>query len=280
MNERDDEFTLKGTEIQRNTNLIENNNIHKNITSIKRPEHCITERYIENQCETRRRKIVPGNCSYTSTTDYGENVWDSHTERINRKRFSNLFEKAKFFIKSFPGAKIQNLEHYVVPYLNAQNPNLSVIHIGGNNIIFKSINDIIVKRIAEDIINIGKKCASFGSDVFTSSNDEIGTSFLFDDGVHLSDNGMAILAGNFVNNINSAISKRIFNSGNLNWQETVYNEQKANVGAPSVQSNDCQSFEQILLTSYDIDMVMKTRKTYQKTPITGHLNINSLGTIH
>ena len=66
----------------------------------------------------------------------------------------------------------------------------------------------------------------------------------------------------------------------MNWQETVYNEEKTNVGAPSVQSNDCQSFEQILLTSYDIDMVMKTRKTYQKIPITGHLNINSLGTIH
>ena len=34
----------------------------------------------------------------------------------------------------------------------------SVIHIGGNNINFKDVNDINVKRIAEDIINIGKKC--------------------------------------------------------------------------------------------------------------------------
>ena len=81
------------------------------------------------------------------------------------------------------------------------------MHIADNNIIFNGINDIVVKRIAEDIINIGKKCASFGSDLFISSNDEIGTSFLCDDGVHFSDNGMAILAGNFVNNINSAISK-------------------------------------------------------------------------
>ena len=48
------------------------------------------------------------------------------------------------------------------------------------------------------------------------SNDEIGRSFLFDDGVHLSDNGMDISAGNFVNNINSTILKRIFNSENLN----------------------------------------------------------------
>ena len=49
------------------------------------------------------------------------------------------------------------------------------------------------------------------------SNDGIGRSFLYDhgvdDGVHLSDNGMDILAGNFVNNMNITIFKRIFNSG-------------------------------------------------------------------
>ena len=31
---------------------------------------------------------------------------------------------------------------------------------------FKGINDINVKRTAEDIINIEKKCANFGSEVF------------------------------------------------------------------------------------------------------------------
>ena len=44
------------------------------------------------------------------------------------------------------------------------------------------------------------------------SNDEIGWSFLCDDGVHLLDNDIDVLAGNFLNNINSAIVKRIFNS--------------------------------------------------------------------
>ena len=52
---------------------------------------------------------------------------------------------------------------------------------------------------------------------------------------------MDILAGNFVDNINSTIFKKILNSGNLNWQETVHNEQQANVGTLSVQSKDCQS---------------------------------------
>ena len=56
----------------------------------------------------------------------------------------------------------------------------------------------------------------------------------------------------------------------------MHNEQQANVGTLSAQSKDCQSSEQTLLTSYDIDMLMKTRKMYEKIPIIGFLNINSL----
>ena len=58
----------------------------------------------------------------------------------------------------------------------------------------------------------------------------------------------------------------------------MHNEEQANVGTLSVKSNDCQSSEQTLLTSYDIDMVIKTRKTYERNPIIGYLNINSLRT--
>ena len=50
-NEHDDE-SLKETETQRNTNLSKNNNIQRITTNRKRPEHCITEKYIENQRET------------------------------------------------------------------------------------------------------------------------------------------------------------------------------------------------------------------------------------
>ena len=171
-NEHDEKSTLEETETRRNTNLSKNNNIKGNITNRKRPEHCITERYIENQCETPRRKIVSGNPCCASTTDYGKKIFvvgDSHIKRINRKRFNNSFEKAKSFIKSFAGAKIQELELYVVSHINYQKPDVSVIYTGGNNINFKGVNDINVKRIAENMINIGKKCANFGSEVFISS---------------------------------------------------------------------------------------------------------------
>ena len=58
----------------------------------------------------------------------------------------------------------------------------------------------------------------------------------------------------------------------------MHNEKKVNVGTLSVQSNDCQSSEQTLLTIYNIDMLMKARKTYEKNPIIEYLNINSLRT--
>ena len=91
-------------------------------------------------------------------------VGDSNIKRISRKRFNNSCEKAK----TFQEAKIQELENYIVLHLNAQKADVSVIYIGGNTN-FKGINDINVKRITEDIINIGKKRANFGSDVFILS---------------------------------------------------------------------------------------------------------------
>ena len=51
-----------------------------------------------------------------------------------------------------------------------------------------------------------------------------------------------------------------------------------NVGTLSVQSNDCQGCDKTLLTGYNIDIVMKTRKTYEKNPIIGYVNLSSLRT--
>ena len=110
MNERNGKSTLKETEKQRNTNFSKNNNIQRNMTNRKSMEK-----------------------------EYGKNIFavgDNHIKRINRRRFNNLFEKVKSFV-SFLGAKTEELEHYVVPHLNAQKPDISVIHIVGNNINFR-----------------------------------------------------------------------------------------------------------------------------------------------
>ena len=114
---------MKETETQRNTNLVKTITCTETLETEKRPEHCIIERYIENQRKAPKMKFIPGKGSFASTTDYGKKIFvvgDSHMKRIKRKRFNNLFEKAKSLIKSFPRTKLQELEYYVAPHLNAQ----------------------------------------------------------------------------------------------------------------------------------------------------------------
>ena len=209
----------------------------KQHTNKKRPDVCTTEKQIRNHRDITRKKVVPGNRSYASATHYGKKVFvvgDSHLKRINRRKFDYSLSNAKSYIKSFPGAKVEELEHYVIPHLQHQKPDATIIHIGGNNINYKDLDAIDENKIADDIINIGIKCASFNSEVLISSilvkrnyrvsaiirrvndklqelcqlhnftyisNDEITREFLCEDGVHLIEDGVEILAGNFVNNI-------------------------------------------------------------------------------
>ena len=59
-------------------------------------------------------------------------------------------------MKSFPGAKVEELQHYLTPHLETQEPDISIIHVGGNNINYKNLEDINVDEISENIANVGK----------------------------------------------------------------------------------------------------------------------------
>ena len=58
----------------------------------------------------------------------------------------------------------------------------------------------VIREINDELQEFCKKY-----NIYYISNDEIGRSFLCDDGVHLSNKSIDILAGNFVSNINSTI---------------------------------------------------------------------------
>ena len=64
---------------------------------------------------------------------------------------------------------MEELQHYVTPHLETQKPDISTIHVGGNNINYKNLEDTNVGEIFENIADVGKKCASFNSTVFISS---------------------------------------------------------------------------------------------------------------
>ena len=244
------DFQLEGNEYDENEGniaLSKANSITPKQSVRKRPNVCTTEKWIQNQREIPRKQVVPGVRSYASVAEYGKKVFligDSHLKRINRRKFNNSFKNGRSFIKSFPGAKVEELQHYVTPHLETQKPDISIIHVGGNNINYKNLEDINVDEISENIANVGKKYASFNSTVFISSilvkknvrvsaiirrvneklqdlcgkygfhfisNDNIGRRFLRDDGIHLSEDGTDIFASNFVNSVNDII----FNLGNL-----------------------------------------------------------------
>lgn len=218
------------------TNIERKENENKNIHHGRRPQHCITENYIRNQRDIQKRKaVIPGQRTYAEVTSYGKKVLfvgDSHLRRINKKRLNYSFENAKCVIKSFSGAKIQDLQHYIIPPLKEEKPDIAVIHIGSNNVTYNNLdNDPTV--VAENIIKIGQSCIEYGvkdiviSSIFIKnslklsafirkindelrvlctlhnfsfvSNDNIFRKHLCGDGVHLDISGTNILAENIVN---------------------------------------------------------------------------------
>ena len=244
------DFQLEGNEYDENEGNIALSKVNSSTPKQsvrKRPNVCTTEKSIQNQQEIPRKQVVTGVRSYASVAEYGEKVFaigDSHLKRINRRKFNNSFKNGRSFIKSFPDAKVEELQHYVTPHLETQKLDIFIIHVGGNNINYKNLEDVNVDEIPENIANVGKKCASFNSTVFISSilvkknltvsaiirrvneklqdlcgkygfhfisNDNIGRKFLSDDDIHLSEDGTHIFASNFVNSVNDII----FNLDNL-----------------------------------------------------------------
>ena len=122
--------------------------------------------YLKNHKEVKTtKKIVPGNRSYAETTTYGRKVLfigDSHVNRINRRKLNYSFSKrAKCILKPFRGAKIEDLEHYIIPNLQQQNPDIVVIHVGSNNVSYNYL-DGDARSLAANVVKIGKKCIEYG----------------------------------------------------------------------------------------------------------------------
>ena len=147
------------------------------------------------------------------------------------------FKRAQCVVKPFSGAKIEDLEHYIIPNLKQQQPDIAVIHVGSNNFSHKSLNTD-ARLFAENIVEIGKKYVEYGVkhvviSIFVKesirlsslirrindalcelcstnnfhfiSNDIIFRKHLCGDGVHLREIGTDIFAGNIVHYINRNI---------------------------------------------------------------------------
>ena len=94
-------------------------------------------------------------------------VGDSNLKKIKGNKLNNSFSKVKCITKSFSGAKIQDLKHYVTPQLEIEKPDVAVIHIRSNNM---SYNNLDASILAENILKIGKKYIDYGVEAVVISS--------------------------------------------------------------------------------------------------------------
>ena len=128
------------------------------------------------------------------------------------------------------------MNHYILPTLHKDQPDVVLLHIGSNDINNQTKDKIDTEKLTGDIINIGKSCIDLVvviSSVLPKtnipltrlirqvndslreqcvlngfgfiSNDNISRTHLWKDGIHLEDLGTNILAGNFVDFLNRFI---------------------------------------------------------------------------
>ena len=231
INERQDINNAMSSKLFRKSNLIEN----------RRP-NIVVNQYPENEIDFRK-KVVPGNSSYSDVTRSGKNIkilCDSIPKGFRMREFNDYVISGNVGLKSFPGATAKHLKHYALPTLHEEKPDAVIVHVGCNDLSTKrgaiqavNINDVVVN----DILQIGITCMEQGvGKIFISSivrsnyfkkqqlinqvndclkekcvnygfifidNCDIKREHLWRDGTHLVESGKVKLANNFINSINN-----------------------------------------------------------------------------
>ena len=182
------------------------------------------------------KSISPGNSTYANTVKHGKAiclVGDSIIGRIRVPKFKtsmrNLGITANFRKRFYPRSTAGEIAHYILPTLEEERPDALIINAGTNNLqkrdydaptvfqaimkIAKTANENGVGQIfissitarhdqrlqnrANEVNSILKELCSSNSTIFIDNGD-INNEHVCNDGVHLSENGLEILATNFL----------------------------------------------------------------------------------
>ena len=123
----------------------------------RRPNICTTENYLQNY----NPQTVPGNSSYATVSKFGKKIFvvgDIHVKRIKRLDFHKELRSGNAFFRSFSGANSKQLNHYIIPTLVDDKPDVVLLHVGTNDI-RNNANDT---KLANNLINIGLNCKNHG----------------------------------------------------------------------------------------------------------------------
>ena len=163
--------------------------------------------------------------------------WDSMAKRIVPREFNRHTPAHRTFFNWFRGANTKSLSYYVEDTLLEENIDTDFIHCGTNDIDPRPNKHVFTdEKIIQNLKNIGKKCKDAGvANVVISgiiprnenkntrrftinhviksmcdennfiylNNDNIPLSSLYDDGVHLMNDGIRIFANNMISTLNS-----------------------------------------------------------------------------
>ena len=203
-----------------------NNNKKSNRFIVQNPEQ--NSHYLRNNLTATGTKKTKRNILI---------IGDSIIKRVDHRFMNNNLSCGRAFIKSFPGATVKQLEHYIIPHLLERSPDAVVIHVGTNDIRPRDSRHVKSSlEIANHVISVAKKCKEYGvTDVFVSgitcrsvdrdmkkvldtnchimnqcnsenfhfiSNNNIQLENLFEDGIHLGESGLRILNENFFTSLN------------------------------------------------------------------------------
>ena len=83
--------------------------------------------FAEYYIRSQNIKTVPGDRKYTSTTKYEKNiciVGNSYIKRVRRNIVSNSIADGNAYLKSFSGAKVRQINHFVELKLSEDKPDI------------------------------------------------------------------------------------------------------------------------------------------------------------
>ena len=91
-------------------------------------------------------------------------ISDSIPRGLKMREFNSYIKGGRAHIKAFQGATAKRLHHYILPTLEEENPDIVILHVGYNDSAPKDndLENINVKSVANEIINIGKMCNQHG----------------------------------------------------------------------------------------------------------------------
>ena len=217
---------------------INRHNVQQNdIVHRKRP-HVVVNPYPDRDRELRT--LRPGINSYQDAVKEGKRTVifsSSMTRSIRVREFNKYYTEGTARFRRFHGATAKRLEHYVLPTLMEESPEIVVIHIGGNDLPTSKNNPTPIEDVANRVIDTAKLCENFGAkkiliagvivrnlgymekrrlllnsqlkklcmehNYIFIDNENITRQHLLNDNVHLNEDGSVVLAENMLSALSS-----------------------------------------------------------------------------